>query len=352
MSAKIVVASHDYEGQDDTQLSFAEGDRIIVEEEDESGWWTGTLEKNGKHGFFPATYISTDQTLVTDDSNENVNKDNINHPKHKTDNSNDEAGIHIVCVPSDHEEEDRGSHGSHSSHNNNNNSVTNSQEAKGGGGRGGIRRGGIRGGGGIAGDASSEFYHSFNDKFSANVENYYSSSVLNLKVNPNSKSMFGITAHYMSYASSISSFFLGIAGCEFGNAPEYIGSSEYKSLCVYAGSYCILISFIMGFWEFKFGVNRPRRCLPYRGIIYCFIGVFPCATLVTALVASQWILTGVFELIAWNKHEEYLRNKDSHSSNNNNDSSIMETIQKYIQPSFYVEKTKNWFVNLRQQSKV
>ena len=50
--------------------------------------------------------------------------------------------------------------------------------------------------------------------------------------------MFAITAHYMSYASSISSFFLGIAGCEFGNAPDYVGSSSYKSLCVYTALNC------------------------------------------------------------------------------------------------------------------
>lgn len=55
--SKVVVADYDYDGEDESQLTFKEGDRIVVLEEDETGWWTGRLEKNGDEGYFPATYI-------------------------------------------------------------------------------------------------------------------------------------------------------------------------------------------------------------------------------------------------------------------------------------------------------
>lgn len=45
--SKLVVAEYDYNGEDTTQLTFKEGDRIVVIEEDDSGWWTGRLEKDG-----------------------------------------------------------------------------------------------------------------------------------------------------------------------------------------------------------------------------------------------------------------------------------------------------------------
>ena len=62
--SKVVVADYEYTGEDDTQLTFNEGDRIIVLEEDESGWWTGRLEKNGKEGYFPSTYIKPVEEAV------------------------------------------------------------------------------------------------------------------------------------------------------------------------------------------------------------------------------------------------------------------------------------------------
>merc|ERR1712087_993214 len=76
--SKIVVADYDYNGEDESQLTFNEGDRIVVLEEDESGWWTGRLEKNGKDGYFPATYIKPIeeeqeyQDVIIDDNDENM----------------------------------------------------------------------------------------------------------------------------------------------------------------------------------------------------------------------------------------------------------------------------------------
>ncbi len=56
-TGRRVIAEYDYEGGDDAQLTFKEGDVIVVLEEHDSGWWTGRLEKNGKEGYFPDTYV-------------------------------------------------------------------------------------------------------------------------------------------------------------------------------------------------------------------------------------------------------------------------------------------------------
>eukprot|EP01112_Ceratiomyxa_fruticulosa_P009632 TRINITY_DN251_c1_g1_i1.p1 TRINITY_DN251_c1_g1~~TRINITY_DN251_c1_g1_i1.p1 ORF type:complete len:510 (-),score=131.49 TRINITY_DN251_c1_g1_i1:132-1661(-) len=49
---------YDYQATCDTELSFAEGDILIVTEQDESGWWFAEL--NGNSGFVPQNYVTTD----------------------------------------------------------------------------------------------------------------------------------------------------------------------------------------------------------------------------------------------------------------------------------------------------
>lgn len=46
------TALYDYDGQGDQELTFRQGDIIVILEKDESGWWQGEL--NGKIGIFPA----------------------------------------------------------------------------------------------------------------------------------------------------------------------------------------------------------------------------------------------------------------------------------------------------------
>ncbi|KAH3744713.1 protein kinase C and casein kinase substrate in neurons protein [Pelomyxa schiedti] len=52
-----VRAMFDYTGQEDSELSFVEGDIILVENKDPSGWWKGTLGAGGKSGLFPSNYV-------------------------------------------------------------------------------------------------------------------------------------------------------------------------------------------------------------------------------------------------------------------------------------------------------
>jgi len=50
-----VRANYAYDAEEETELTFAEGDIISVIKEDSSGWWEGSC--NGKRGVFPAVYV-------------------------------------------------------------------------------------------------------------------------------------------------------------------------------------------------------------------------------------------------------------------------------------------------------
>jgi len=48
-------ALYDYDATNDNELSFSEGDVLIITEQDDSGWWFA--EKNGRTGFIPNNYV-------------------------------------------------------------------------------------------------------------------------------------------------------------------------------------------------------------------------------------------------------------------------------------------------------
>ena len=50
-----VKALFSYTADDETELTFQEGDIMLVTEEDDSGWWYA--EKEGRHGVIPCNYI-------------------------------------------------------------------------------------------------------------------------------------------------------------------------------------------------------------------------------------------------------------------------------------------------------
>lgn len=51
----VLKALYDFEGADDTQLSFVTGDTIAMLEDEEAGWFTGQL--GNKKGYVPANYV-------------------------------------------------------------------------------------------------------------------------------------------------------------------------------------------------------------------------------------------------------------------------------------------------------
>ena len=55
----VAVAKWGFEARNDTELSLAVGDEVLVLDQHDSGWWTG--QKGNKTGFFPANRTETRQ---------------------------------------------------------------------------------------------------------------------------------------------------------------------------------------------------------------------------------------------------------------------------------------------------
>lgn len=55
--AEMTSALYDYEAQSENELTFKEGDIIIVREKYDDGWWYGHLE-SGEEGLFPSNYTA------------------------------------------------------------------------------------------------------------------------------------------------------------------------------------------------------------------------------------------------------------------------------------------------------
>eukprot|EP00039_Didymoeca_costata_P014840 m.245240 g.245240 ORF g.245240 m.245240 type:complete len:462 (+) comp16107_c1_seq1:177-1562(+) len=50
----------DYDQQTPEEISFAEGDSIAVEVQNENGWWVGTNRRTKQRGIFPGSYVEVD----------------------------------------------------------------------------------------------------------------------------------------------------------------------------------------------------------------------------------------------------------------------------------------------------
>lgn len=49
---------YDFEASEDNELSFVEGDTIVnVDDQISEDWWSGTNERTGAQGLFPANYV-------------------------------------------------------------------------------------------------------------------------------------------------------------------------------------------------------------------------------------------------------------------------------------------------------
>jgi len=59
VSLFVVIASFDYEPQNDDELRFRENTMIYVIKKNSDGWWEGVMEIDGQPicGLFPANYV-------------------------------------------------------------------------------------------------------------------------------------------------------------------------------------------------------------------------------------------------------------------------------------------------------
>jgi hypothetical protein len=71
---KKVRALYEYTATNGEELSFAEGETITVHEQNEDGWWVGSLS-NGKRGFFPSNFVSEDAAPASAQASAPASKD-------------------------------------------------------------------------------------------------------------------------------------------------------------------------------------------------------------------------------------------------------------------------------------
>lgn len=56
-TSATAIALYDYEIAEDNEVGLAEGDRIVDIEFASDDWWSGTNERTGATGLFPANYV-------------------------------------------------------------------------------------------------------------------------------------------------------------------------------------------------------------------------------------------------------------------------------------------------------
>ncbi|ETO05242.1 hypothetical protein RFI_32152 [Reticulomyxa filosa] len=100
-------------------------------------------------------------------------------------------------------------------------------------------------------------------------------------------------------------------------------------------------------FQYKYGERRAKGGLPLRGLLYLAVGIFPYFTLVTALAGGMWTITAIFDILAWSKKEEYEPEAKKEPSEG-----WKVKLEKYTTCSYYVNWLKDWWEELRKQSKV
>lgn len=52
-----MVAAYEFRPEEDGELYFKRGDRILVLDKEDSNWWKGKNLESGDEGLFPSTYV-------------------------------------------------------------------------------------------------------------------------------------------------------------------------------------------------------------------------------------------------------------------------------------------------------
>jgi len=52
----LVKAKYTFKATNNDELSFQKGDLVTITQQEEGGWWEGTLD--GKTGWFPSNYVT------------------------------------------------------------------------------------------------------------------------------------------------------------------------------------------------------------------------------------------------------------------------------------------------------
>jgi len=348
MARKFVVADYEYVGEDDSQLTFNEGDRIEVLEQDETGWWTGRLEKNGVEGYFPSTYVKPVESggpppvpPVAPGDGYDGNATGLS--KMPSGHTPVPSGSRVVPLETEEKRAEMPKI-----------RATAPQLKEGGAGTTSVMTPVI--------DYNNYFANAqkvcsipddFEGDSSAAMENYYSAEVLNLNFNPNAKSRFGLASHYMSMFAAISMVFLGMSAWAWADGSPYLEAEGLADpdICLFVGLYCFFGGIAVFAWEYTRGDIRVRKSVPLRSMFYFILGVPMMLTLCTALGAVLWTETALMSGVAWYKNETYERRK-RRGGGKADPQTRGEKLLAAVNPKACLERLKLRLVNLRQQSQV
>jgi len=325
--ARVVVADYDYDATDTGQLSFKEGDRIVVIDEDETGWWTGRLEKGGQEGYFPATYIreadgAASSTTTTNTSSGEKKKGLFGGKKKEK--KSEQKSLKIETA------------------------------RKEGGGRTGTGDGKSP-----SVDYTNYFANAqkvqisvpdaFDGEENAASENYYAAEVLNLHFNPNSRTRYGLASHYMSMFAAITTVGLATSSWSWSDGSPYLFSQGLASegFCLFLGLYGFFGGILVFLWEYTRGDIRSRKAFPFRSAGYFVMGLPLLFQLPTALAGVLWMNTTIFSTLAWVKKETYERKKRRGPPD---ERTALQKFMEKISPSRIAQGLKDKVVSIRQQS--
>ena len=140
---------------------------------------------------------------------------------------------------------------------------------------------------------------------------------------PHQKTRFGIAAHYQAYLSCLGSVGLGLICYYYWKlAPEYYYNiteiDADRDQYFYISIYTMSIGGFFFLFEYFFGPSkRICTCIPLRGIIYISMAFVMFFAFPTVICGGQWVITGVFDVMAWWKKEEYGKKKDKKNKTKN-----------------------------------
>lgn len=66
-ASSIVVGMYDYLGNDDGDLSFMKGDRLLILDDRDRDWWRARHLVNAKEGYIPRNYVAPERTVYSEE---------------------------------------------------------------------------------------------------------------------------------------------------------------------------------------------------------------------------------------------------------------------------------------------
>eukprot|EP00742_Colponemidia_sp_Colp-10_P007701 GILJ01008301.1.p1 GENE.GILJ01008301.1~~GILJ01008301.1.p1 ORF type:complete len:952 (+),score=132.75 GILJ01008301.1:36-2891(+) len=106
---------------------------------------------------------------------------------------------------------------------------------------------------------------------------------------------YGLWGHYALHGAAIALLLLGIVDLWWPS----LDSVKYGSIYYLVGGYCMVVSVFILLWQETCGVSFSGEFIvPFRGIIFILLGIFPCFAIPTVIAGVFTMLSGILMLIS------------------------------------------------------